>query len=260
MLRLENIFSLYDSRSAVGRLNREGSIKDPPLELREVVAHARRFSELTAGSFDITIQPLHDLLVARGTLVRADELERAAALVDYRAIAGNERVMRFSRPGMKITCNGIAQGYITDRVAALLRGRGFTHTLVDLGEKHALGGHPEGRPWNIGIESPAERGALAGFVALESRALATSGGYGNAFGHGKRHHLIDARTGTSRHDFASVSVLAPTATLADTLSTCLAVLPAASARRLLAGFSACEVFVIRKPGDRLERWPAGGMA
>lgn len=254
ILRLENIFSLYDRRSAVGRLNQFGRIQNPPRELCELIEYARGFSEITSGAFDLTIQPLHELLMEGGMHVRASDIECAAALVDFRAIACSGRLIHFSRAGMKITCNGIAQGFITDRVADLLQHRGFNHTLVDVGEKRALGGHPDGRPWFIGVESPLRDGAIVGSVELENCALATSGGYGGVFKHGHGHHLIDARAGACRDLVASLSVRAPTATLADTLSTCLAVLPAAEANVLLGKFPDCHAYIVRKPGDSLQHW------
>ena len=64
-----------------------------------------------------------------------DALAAALALVDWRAVevdAGNKRVS-FARPGMGLTLNSGAQGYITDRVAEVLRAHGFDRMLVDMG-------------------------------------------------------------------------------------------------------------------------------
>jgi FAD:protein FMN transferase len=59
------------------------------------------------------------------------------------------------RPGMKLTLNGIAQGYVTDRVAALLAAAGLENVLLDLGEVRGAGGRPDGRPWRAAIADPA---------------------------------------------------------------------------------------------------------
>ena len=50
--------------------------------------------------------------------------------------------VRFALPGMAITLNGIAQGYITDRIATLLQDAGMGDVLLDIGEVRALGRHP----------------------------------------------------------------------------------------------------------------------
>ena len=55
---------------------------------------------------------------------------------------------------MAVTLNGIAQGYITDRVADLLRAEGLEKVMIDLGEIRTLGDHPEGRPWRVGLANP----------------------------------------------------------------------------------------------------------
>lgn len=255
LVRLESIFSLYDGRSSLARLNRDGALANPPSELVEVLGHAGRLAEVSGGAFDVTVQPLCELLAACGDREPTTaELAAARALIDHRAVDVADDRIALRRDGMRLTLNGLAQGYITDRIAALLRAGGCEHTLVDLGEKRALGPHIAGRPWRLGIESPATHGTLAGVLDLTDGALATSGGYGTPLG-GGRHHLLDARRGANRPDgFASVSVLAPTALEADGLSTTLAVLAPAEASALLARFSGCSAHVVRpETPDRLER-------
>ena len=78
------------------------------------------------------------------------------ALVDWRAVELDTDRIGFRRPGMAVTLNGVAQGYITDRVADLLRGRGFDNVLVELGEIRALGPPPGRTPWRAGIADPKE--------------------------------------------------------------------------------------------------------
>ncbi len=255
LVRLESIFSLYDGRSMLSQLNRDGSLANPSVELVEVLRHGALLGAVSGGAFDVSVQPLCELLSASGDREPdAAELVAARALVDYREIEVSEARITLGRAGMRVTLNGLAQGYITDRVAAVLRAGGCEHTLVDLGEKRALGPHIEQRPWRLGIESPAERGTLAGVLDLTDGALATSGGYGTPYG-GGRHHLLDARNGANRADgFASVSVLAPTALEADGLSTTLAVVAPTEATALLARFPGCAAYVVRAATpDRLER-------
>lgn len=261
ILRLEAIFSLYDARSALARLNRQGNLADAPPELVELIAEAHRFSVLTDGAFDISIHPLCELLARDGAAADEPAIGRALELVDYRRIECRERAIRFAAAGMRITLNGIAQGYITDRIADLLRRRGFSRVLVDIGEKRALDGHPDGRPWRIGIESPFDRGRIVDVIEIDNRALATSGGYGERYdARGVRHHLLDGRTGLSRHFFASVSALAPTATTADALSTCLAVIQPDKAAAVLSQFPHAEAVLVRSDGGRIERIPAPSLS
>ncbi len=140
--------------------------------------------------------------------------------VDYRAVTVDTRSIAFDRPGMAVTLNGIAQGYITDRVADLLGRGGLDSVLVDLGETRALGDHPAGRKWRVGLADPRDPDRVDRAVDLSNLAVATSAGHATRFDTaGRRHHLFDPRTGRSATGYLGVSVVARTATAADALST-----------------------------------------
>ena len=247
--RLEDVFSLYRPLSALSRLNRDGRIAAPPLELVALLAEARVYSERTEGAFDATVQPLWRLHAAHFARPGADprgpteaDLARVQALVDYRAVEIEPSEIRFARQGMAVTLNGIAQGYITDRVAALLQDAGMGDVLLDIGEVRALGHHPEGRPWRVGLRHAAEPETVARTVALADHAVATSAGIASPFEPtGRHHHLLDPATGRPAPGTGQVSVIAPRATTADALSTALAVSPPARVAQLAARFPEIEV-------------------
>ena len=170
------------------------------------------------------------------------DIARGRALVDYRAIEIAPAEVRFARPGMAITLNGIAQGYITDRVAALLQDAGMGNVLLDIGEVWALGRHPDGRPWRVGLRHAAEPETVARTLALADRAVATSAGVASPFdASGRHHHLFDPATGRPAPTAGQVSVIAPRASMADALSTALAVSPPAKAATYAARFPEIEV-------------------
>ena len=231
--RLEKIFSLYRPDSAVSRLNRDGTLADPPPELVALLAECRHFVEASGGAFDVTVQPLWRLYAEHFARPGADpagpqDIAHVLESVDFSAVEVDTARITLRKPGMAVTLNGIAQGYITDRVAGLLRRRGLDNVLVDLGETRALGRHPDGRPWRVGL-------ARAGrAVDLVDAAVATSGGYGTTFdGSGRHHHILDPTNGRSAGRYAAVSVTAPRATTADALSTALSVMPPGEAAALL---------------------------
>jgi FAD:protein FMN transferase len=152
---------------------------------------------------------------------------------------------------MAVTLNGIAQGYITDRVADLLRREGMGSVLIDLGETRAVGLHPEARPWRVGLADPADPTQVGRRVELTDAALATSGGYGTVFDAGGRHnHLIDPRSGRSAPARRSVSVMAPGAAIADAASTALALMPEQEASGLLRQLGARAAYIQDAAGFR----------
>src|ERR1700753_3263703 len=56
--RYEAIFSLARAESEISRLNAAGSLARPSTELRALMEEGRRFSVLSGGAFDVTVQPL----------------------------------------------------------------------------------------------------------------------------------------------------------------------------------------------------------
>jgi thiamine biosynthesis lipoprotein len=255
--RLEALFSLYRSDSAINTLNREGSLDHPDSDFLNLLSRAASVSARTAGGFDITIQPLWSLYASHFAATNADpagpkenEIARTLTLIGWDGVELSTERVNFARKGMAITLNGIAQGFITDRVAQLLRRDGYENVLVQLGESYAMGRHADGRPWRVGIGSPNGDGSVLTSVSLENRALATSGGYGSPFSQdGQHHHLFDPQNGRSANHYRSVSVLAPDATTADALSTALAVTPRQHLKRTLANFSDVRVFLSGNDGE-----------
>lgn len=250
--RLEGIFSLYRADSVLAELNRTGSITAPPPEMVDLLSRAASFSSRSNGAFDITVQSLWMLYAEhfrsdnadpRGP--SADRLHDALKHVDWSAMSISPQRISLGRPGMAITLNGIAQGYVTDRVATLLRAEGFDRVLIDLGETRALGPHPDGRPWQIGFAShPA--------IGLHDGAIATSSGAGMRFtGANTATHILDPRTGAAVGQWVSATVEAPTATEADALSTALTLMTEDQARALLTISTARRAWLVRDDGTVL---------
>lgn len=241
IIRLEKIFSLYDPTSSLYRLNRDGQLESPPAELVDLLTLAQKYGEQTQGAFDVTIQPLWHVYAEhfskRGMTSPPPQeaIEAALTLVDYRAIGIDKNRITLPRHGMQVTLNGIAQGYITDQVSHWLKQRGIDNVLVVLGETRALGAHPDGKPWQVGIRQPLDSQPLLDVIPLKDAAIATSGAYGTPFTEDLQyHHIINPRSGLTPLHYQSLSVIAPTATMADAFSTALYTLPPTSAKSILS--------------------------
>ena len=229
--RLENIFSLYREDSVLCQLNREGRVDNPPPELLAVLGLSRDLWRQSGGAFDPSILPVWQAHAAGAS---GEDLQQALARVDFGRVIFSPDGIRFKAPGMGLTFNGIAQGFITDRVVALLKDYGLTHSLVELGETRTLGPRRDGAPWRVGIEDPARPGQALREVTLDDNALAVSRGSASPCpGRPGLNHLLDPQTGQSPAYVAEVAVRAPTALLADGLSTAASLLPDAKARALL---------------------------
>lgn len=230
--RLERIFSLYQPDSTLAELNRRGVLLAPPAELVDLLLQCRRHHELTAGLFDPTVQPLWQLYTRHFSEVGPNgdgppqaAIDAALANVGLANVIVDRDRIAFRRRGMGLTLNGIAQGYITDRVVGLLRRHGIAHSLVDMGEIRAIGARPEGMPWTVDIAGTAES------VSIVDRAVATSAGDGYRFDSaGRFNHIFSPSTGRSPDPARSVTVVTDMATDADALSTAFSLMTEAAAR------------------------------
>ncbi len=237
MRRLEAIFSLYREDSALVALNRDGHLPAPPFELLECLGLCDRVHRVTGGAFDPTVQPLW-AAHARQATEGGDTggIARARALVGWQGVSFDSGAVRLARPGMALTLNGIAQGHIADRLAKMLRREGLDEVLVDTGELHALGGHPDGGDWPVTLRAPD--GGAPGRAGLRNAALATSAPAGMRMGGTGPGHILNPATGRPTDArWRLVGVTGPGAALADALSTAFCVMEdRAAMERALAAF------------------------
>lgn len=232
--------STWLTNSALSRFNRATSTE--PVEVSAQMADLARLSldvsRLSGGAFDVTFSPMFDLWgFGRSGPKRVPDEEAFARTLQDCGYSLLEVVppssLRKARPGVQVVFNALVPGYAAEHLSALLAERGLTNTYVDVGgEVVCRGRNLQGQPWRVGVERPvydAEPGSdLEAVVALENRALATSGDYRNYFRDdaGRVYaHIFDPRTGrpsTSR--VASVSVVTTNGGLADALATTLFVM------------------------------------
>jgi thiamine biosynthesis lipoprotein len=121
-----------------------------------------------------------------------------------------------------------------------------------MGEIRAIGTRPDGAPWRVGLADPNEPGALTETVDLIDRAVATTSGAGFRFDpSGRFTHLFDPATGRSPALYRTVSVIAPTATEADALSTAFSLMPASRIGNIAASRPGVQARLIAASGELL---------
>jgi thiamine biosynthesis lipoprotein len=117
----------------------------------------------TDGLFDPTIQPLWAALKTSPTPATANILK----LIGWDKVQRTSQTIKFTHPQMAISLNGIAQGFVTDRVRMVLAAHGFIDTIVNIGE-YAVG-HRNAR---IGIANA--QGQILKSTDLRNGAIATT--------------------------------------------------------------------------------------
>ncbi|WP_269586022.1 FAD:protein FMN transferase [Roseibium sp. Sym1] len=226
LARVETRFSLH-TESGLVRLNRTGRWPWPDPDVLALFRLAAQVHAATVGAFDPTIQPLWQATATGG------DIDAARKLVGWRDVVLSEQEIRLARPGMAVTFNGIAQGHAADQVATLLRQAGYRDVLVDIGEINAMGRRPDGKAWQAAIALPD--GRTVGAAALQDRALAVSSPAGTLIGPGAAHgHILDPAGRGQRWQISAVT--APSAALADALSTAFCVMERAEIDAALTVF------------------------
>ncbi len=233
--------STWRADSELARFNASVDMDWQPMSAvaMHVIAHAVQASEQSGGAFDATVGPLVDLWgfgpgatdTASNARPSLRALQQTRARIGHHNIeidVGN-RALRKRRPDAQLDLSGIAKGFAVDRVAQLLKRKAHANFLVNVGgELRARGGKLDGAPWRVAIERPGDGPREAQqVIALEDRAVATSGNYRHYFELGERRysHVIDPRTGEPvDHSLASVTVVAATTMEADALSTTLMIM------------------------------------
>lgn len=253
--RLEMIFTLYETDSVLCDLNRRGVLIAPPPELVDVLQQCDHAWHLTGGVFDPTVQPLwtcyykHFAEAGETSPLPAEQLDASLQLVGWSKVKLSRDQIVFDKPGMGLTLNGIAQGYMTDRVVDMLREAGLESCLVDMGEIRAVGTHPDGKPWNAALQGPSDTTKKPATVDLINKAVATSAASGFQFDPtGQSNHIFNPITGRCADPSRALSVISETATFSDALSTAFALLENQQIVELLKRAAGTRAFVSTAAG------------
>ncbi len=235
------IANLYNPQSELSRLNRDAFDHPFPCspQLWLLLEEARQAWEFSDGAFDITAKPLMDLwgfYRKRGdTLPTPEEIAAARRLVGLEKVTfdDDKQTVRFTLPGMALDLGGIAKGFAVDLAAEAVIDLGLQQGVIDLGGNlRLLPEPPPGKEfYSVGIRNPAKPDTiLPGTYELRSASLSTSGNYerfvtiqGKLYG-----HIMNPATGEPTTATGSVTVIAPSAMLADWLSTTLFLNPSSA--------------------------------
>ena len=225
MKRIEALLSKFSSESMVSSINDEASKKPVPLteEVFNLIEKALKYSELTEGAFDMTVEPLTEIwkiAYRRGYIPSGYEIGIALDQVGYSNVVLNkaQKTIYFKKPGIKIDLGALGKGYAIDRAVTILREHGVQNAIVNAGSTIFCLGN-EAR---FGIEHPIRLGEIADTVKLKDKAVSTSGDYERFYeiGGKKYGHIIHPKTGWPvETSLLSASLVGDSAMDCDILST-----------------------------------------
>lgn len=252
--RLEELFSRSIADSEINRINNSAGRRPVSVnpEVIFVTEKAIDYANLSRGAFDPTIAPLIDLWGFLGQNYRLPgitEIEETLPLVDYTLleIDSSRSTIYLPREGMALELGGIAKGYIVDQALQVLIRAGIEHAFINAGGDIGLiGAKPDGSPWRIGIRHPRKENEIIAVLQATGGAVVTSGDYQRTFEENSisYHHILNPATGMPSRDLVSVTIVAPTATEADALSTAVFVLGPARGKALIENMPGIEGILI----------------
>ncbi len=240
--KVEAIMSVYLEGSEISRFNTAPPKRVVPLSpmALDVLKIAREVAAQSGGVFDVTCRPLLQLWkrsAKRGRVPTTEEIRAVRQLVGWERIRLYENGAEKLTEGVELDLGGIAKGYAIDRAVEAMRKAGVEGGLVNVGgDIRCFGRRGDGKKWRVGVRDPFNPDGDRMFTILEidGGAVCTSGNYFRyAEIDGRRYsHIVDPRTGAPVDAAASVTVVAPTATVADAWATALSVLGPAGFEKL----------------------------
>ena len=255
MRRIEKLMSPHLLDSEISQLNRSagGAALALSPEVVEVLREAARWSEASAGAFDVTIEPVARLWnfdEAEPQVPDPERLKRALTKINYRDIKIKNGRVRLTQPGMAINLGGIAKGYAVDRAAAILRGLVPNAIINAGGDLTAFGRRDPEHPWIIGLQHPRQPNKVLASFAVEKRGVATSGDYQKYFIRDgiRYHHILNPKTGQPARGLTSVTVIASNVMQADALATAAFVMGAERSLAWIDTLPEVEALVVLEDG------------
>lgn len=226
--RLERIFDRGSAESDVYAVNNGGT--EVCADTESVIKTALEVSRETDGAFDITVSPIMDMWGFYGGNYKVPDdeaLKKALGSVGYRNVFVENGTVSVIN-NAKIDLGGIGKGYASDRICEILRERGVSSAMINLGGNvYALGEKPDGGKWRVGIANPYNSGESYLTLDVSDTAVVTSGSYQRYFESGgeRYHHIIDPHTGMpADNGVKSVTIVCKSGARADALSTALFVM------------------------------------
>jgi len=264
MERMDRIMSNYKKDSELSRLNKKAAKSPVPCngELLDVIEQSQYYSELSGGAFDITVSPvvaLWGFFREKGHVPPDKEVEKVLPAVSYKNIVVNKSndtkkpaAISFKNTQTQIDLGAIGKGYAVDKALEIIRKYGISNGCINLGGNiYVLGTPPGKNAWKIGVQHPRNSGEILGYLELKNEATATSGDYERFFEfNGKRYsHIINPQTGRPVSGTIATTIVAPTSTEVDALSTSVFVLGHEKGMELIKKIPNAEAMIAYEEKD-----------
>ncbi|WEK17762.1 MAG: FAD:protein FMN transferase [Candidatus Pedobacter colombiensis] len=228
--RIETLLSTFKDASQTSLINKYAGIKPVKVDMEviKLIQRSVKISDITQGAFDITYGSIDKSLwnfdVNMTSLPDFETALQSVSLINYQnvMIDTESSTVMLKNEGMRIGFGGIGKGYAADKAKQILQNLGIEHGIVNAaGDLITWGRQLTDTPWTIGIADPNQSDRPFSALNISNMAIATSGNYEKyATIKGRKYsHTIDPKTGLPVSGIKSVSIICPSAELADALAT-----------------------------------------
>ena len=258
---VDSALSMFNPESTISAVNRSESIQVTDTMFLKVFRRAMEISRMTEGAFDITVAPAVNAWgfgFKHAENVSQITIDSLKEITGYWKIHEQDGLITKDDPRIMLDCSAIAKGFGSDMVAQMLRSKGISDYMVEIGGEIVLSGHnPKGKDWNIGISKPVDdslsvNNELQTIIPITDIAMATSGNYRNFYvKDGRKYaHTIDPHTCMPvSHSLLSATVFAQDCATADALATSMMVMGLDNARALCTRHPELSAYFIYQGED-----------
>jgi len=265
---IESWLSIYRTGSEISQMNRR-AFQEPVTVRRslfDLLRDSVRCWKQTDGGFDIASGALVQLW---RTCRQQQRIPTQDEIDDARLSSGTQHLLldedlcavRFAADGLSLDPGAIGKGFALDECASWLSQSEFGPQEFLLHGGHssllARGTHNGHAGWPVGIGNPLFTNRRLGTILLCNEAMATSGSNIQFFRHeGRRYgHILDPRTGWPVDGMLSVTAIAPSAAIADAVSTAFFVLGIEKAKQCCENLPGVGVILIPFPAEGRRVFP-----
>lgn len=255
---LDHTFSRNIEDSEISRINNlsENSELKISEDTYNVIESSIKYSQLSEGYFDITINPLVELW-GIGTeehgIPNQSSIDEVLPMINYQNIKldPENRTVTLLNENTTIDLGAIAKGYVADVIVDYLNENNLKRALISLGGNvYAFGNSNDDTPWTIGIKHPdrSKSGAILS-LKLENKSVVTSGIYERFFEEDGKiyHHILNPFTGFPvQNNILSLTIISDKSIDGDALSTSMFCLGKDEALRVVSSLENIEAIIITK--------------
>ena len=255
LTEINNVFSTYQNTSELSKIN---NLKTSQIDISDrfnyVLNKSLYYCVLSDGLYDITVGPLVELWgfgkSERTGVPSKETIDNNVKNIGFSNIYIKDKTLYKNIDDISIDLNSIAKGYAVDEIAQLIKSKGYTDFLVEIGGE-VRSSLKNTANWIVGIQDPLSDGVyqngIIKKILLNNKSMATSGTYNNYFLHNgkKLSHIINPKTGYPfNYSIVSATVIASNCIDADAFATMAMTMEVGSFLSIINGKKDVESFLI----------------